>query len=227
MIYLDTLRRAGRWEVLVTVDPTDEDAHLRVITALARRGQRAAARRQYERLEDALRHELGISPSPAAAGIRARLFPADAAPAVQLSAAGPVGTRIVSDPRTMTSDRMSREPVIAAPRPQGSGVGREPVDRSLQEAAQGWTLLAEGLAEAGATAALLAWLERTAVAAHGRAVDGTTCADPRCLAVNPFAAFRGPSHDSTASTITEGRGKTPFLASAVSSWTTDQEGDSP
>ena len=99
MTYLDTLRRAGRWETLATVDPTDEDAHLRVITALARRGHRQSALRQYERLEHALRQELGISPSRTAVEIRARLFAANTLPTGRPVAGGQIDTRIrSSDP---------------------------------------------------------------------------------------------------------------------------------
>src|SRR6478752_1792780 len=81
LTYLDALRRAGRWQTLATVDPTDEDAHLRVMTALARGGHRLAALRQYERLEHALREELGLTPSRAAAAIRDQLLAANPSPA--------------------------------------------------------------------------------------------------------------------------------------------------
>jgi DNA-binding SARP family transcriptional activator/tetratricopeptide (TPR) repeat protein len=73
VLYLDVLRLAGRWEQLTIVDPTDEDAHLHVITDLARRGERRAALRQFERLESALSRELGVALSPSAAELRARL----------------------------------------------------------------------------------------------------------------------------------------------------------
>ena len=43
MLYLDVLRLAGRREVLPVVDPADERAHLELIAALARRGDRRAA----------------------------------------------------------------------------------------------------------------------------------------------------------------------------------------
>lgn len=99
MTYLDTLRRAGRWETLATVDPTDEDAHLRVITGLARRGHRQAALRQYQRLEHAMWEELGISPSRSAVDVRARLLAANALPAGRPVAGGQVDTHVrSSDP---------------------------------------------------------------------------------------------------------------------------------
>ena len=85
LLYLDVLRLAGRWDVLTAVDPTDEEAHLRVITALARRGERRAALRQFERLERALRQELGVAPSPAATRLRDQLVTAETTAAQQLS----------------------------------------------------------------------------------------------------------------------------------------------
>src|SRR4029078_686719 len=79
MLYLDSLRLARRWDVLITADPTDEDAHLRVTPALARRGDRRAALRQFERLERALRQELGVAPRRGAAQVRERLLAEKAA----------------------------------------------------------------------------------------------------------------------------------------------------
>ncbi len=72
-LYLDLLRLAGRWHQLTLIEPTDEDAHLRVVAELARSGDRRAAIRQFERLEAALSQELGVSPSRAALRLRARL----------------------------------------------------------------------------------------------------------------------------------------------------------
>ena len=90
MLYLDVLRLAGRWEVLTVVDPADERAHLELIAALARRGDRRAALHQFERLERALRAELGVAPSRAAEKLRERLLAeesAGSAPAAQQPAA--------------------------------------------------------------------------------------------------------------------------------------------
>ena len=90
LTYLDTLRRAGRWQTPTTAHPTDENAHLRVITALARGGHGQAALRQYERLEHALRQEFGISPSRAVGRYCAQLL---AANSPQQSVPWPVDTR--------------------------------------------------------------------------------------------------------------------------------------
>jgi DNA-binding SARP family transcriptional activator len=63
LLRLDLLRLAGRWEALAAADPTDEQAHLAVARQLADSDQRRAALRQLERLERALRSELGVAPT--------------------------------------------------------------------------------------------------------------------------------------------------------------------
>ena len=162
LTYLDTLRRAGRWQTLATVDPTDEDAHLRVITALARGGHRQAALRQYERLEHALREELGISPSRAAVAVRAQLLSANLSPAEPPSENRDAGVDgRPSDPR------MTQE---------------EEVGRSFQDMEGAQRLLAVALAEVGKTA-MLAWLGGQGTATGG-SCDGSRCPDQRCQPAN-------------------------------------------
>jgi DNA-binding SARP family transcriptional activator/tetratricopeptide (TPR) repeat protein len=170
MLYLDSLRLARRWDVLITVDPTDEDAHLRVITVLARRGDRRAALRQFERLERALRQELGVAPSRTAASIRARLLAADGTavgaptrdhraidptPTVVLPKQASVGDRRESAARK--ADRSPRPPTTGAPE-------RDIVNQVFREVSggAGRTLFVGGPAGVGKTT-LLAWLEYSAV----------------------------------------------------------------
>jgi DNA-binding SARP family transcriptional activator/tetratricopeptide (TPR) repeat protein len=69
-LHLDLLRAAGRWAALADADPTDENAHLHLAAGALRAGDAAAALRQFERLEQALRRELGAAPSPAALALR-------------------------------------------------------------------------------------------------------------------------------------------------------------
>jgi DNA-binding SARP family transcriptional activator len=70
------LRQAGRWEALVALDPTDEDAQVALMRSLADAGDHRAALRQFERLDRALRHELGVGPGPAATALREELLTA-------------------------------------------------------------------------------------------------------------------------------------------------------
>lgn len=70
----DLLRRLGRWEDLIAVDPTDEVAHVARMRSLRERGDLHGALRQYERLERALSAELGCTPGPEAVALRDQLL---------------------------------------------------------------------------------------------------------------------------------------------------------
>lgn len=72
-LHLDLLRLAGRWEELLREDPVDEPAHLALARAAAERGDVRGALRQLERMDQALRRELGTAPSAEAERLRARL----------------------------------------------------------------------------------------------------------------------------------------------------------
>ena len=71
-LHLRLLRLAERWDELVVLDPGDEDAHLEVMRRHLAAGDRHAALRQFERLDRALRQELGVTPSEEAIRLRAR-----------------------------------------------------------------------------------------------------------------------------------------------------------
>ena len=70
MLHRELLRRAGRWAELLTVDSTDEEAHLGVAQDLLIAGDRSGALRQLDVLEQVLRDEMGIGPSPEAYDLR-------------------------------------------------------------------------------------------------------------------------------------------------------------
>ena len=76
-LYRDLLRTSGRWEDLLREEPADEEAHLAVVTEHAERGDLRSALRQFERMDQALRRELGTAPSPAAEKLRLRLVAAE------------------------------------------------------------------------------------------------------------------------------------------------------
>jgi DNA-binding SARP family transcriptional activator len=71
-LHLQLLRLAERWEELVVLDPGDEDAHLEVMRRHLAAGDRHAVLRQFERLDRALRNELGVAPSEEAKRLRAQ-----------------------------------------------------------------------------------------------------------------------------------------------------------
>lgn len=72
-LHVDLLRLAGRWAEVLELDPTDEEAHLAVARRLARAGDVRGALRDLERLDRALRTELGTAPGPEVARLRASL----------------------------------------------------------------------------------------------------------------------------------------------------------
>jgi GNAT superfamily N-acetyltransferase len=68
--YESLLRQAERWTELLELDPTDESARLTLMRQHARADDRHAALRQYERLERAVRQELGVAPGRTATALR-------------------------------------------------------------------------------------------------------------------------------------------------------------
>jgi len=89
VLHLDLLRQAGRWEEVLAEEPADEPAHLALARAYVDRGDMPAALRQLERMDQALRRELGTAPSPEAAQLRAMLEQKVAQPSAR-----PQGTRL-------------------------------------------------------------------------------------------------------------------------------------
>jgi DNA-binding SARP family transcriptional activator len=63
--YLQLLKLSRRWETVLDVDPTDEEAHRALMRAYIDTGNRQAAIRQFARLRQALRSDLGIGPDRA------------------------------------------------------------------------------------------------------------------------------------------------------------------
>jgi len=72
-LHLDLLRLAQRWEDVLREEPADEQAHLALMRSSADRGDIRGALRQFERMDQALRRELGTVPSAEAQRLRARL----------------------------------------------------------------------------------------------------------------------------------------------------------
>jgi DNA-binding SARP family transcriptional activator len=72
--HLDLLRLDGRWEAVVEIDASDEVAHLALMRRHAANGDRHAALRQFERMDRALRRELGVAPGRDALALRDRLL---------------------------------------------------------------------------------------------------------------------------------------------------------
>ncbi|MGH3455743.1 MAG: AfsR/SARP family transcriptional regulator, partial [Nocardioidaceae bacterium] len=106
--YHDLLRLAERWPDLVREVPTDETAHLAVAREHARRGDVRAAQRQLERMEQALRRELGTRPSAEARRLKAELAAESQSSAYPTSTASTSeGTRLVG--RRSAGDTVRRQ----------------------------------------------------------------------------------------------------------------------
>jgi DNA-binding SARP family transcriptional activator len=63
-MHVQALRTGGLWERVLEADPADEEAHRALMRARLDEGNRQAAMRQFERLREVLREELGVGPDP-------------------------------------------------------------------------------------------------------------------------------------------------------------------
>jgi DNA-binding SARP family transcriptional activator len=70
MLHQQLLRQAGRWEQLLELDAADEEAHVALMRTHLERGDRTSALRQFERMDRAMRRELGIGAGPEALALR-------------------------------------------------------------------------------------------------------------------------------------------------------------
>jgi DNA-binding SARP family transcriptional activator len=70
--YLQLLKAGRRWEQVLEVDAADEQAHRSLMQAALDRGDRRAAIRQFERLREMLRADLGVGPEPASVALYER-----------------------------------------------------------------------------------------------------------------------------------------------------------
>jgi DNA-binding SARP family transcriptional activator/tetratricopeptide (TPR) repeat protein len=148
-LHEELLRRSGRWAELALADPADEEANLARARELVGSGNRGAALRQLERLERALRRELGVSPGPEVAALRAELLASDA----QVTQRRPARVLFGRDAELRRIDWL----IVAA------------------SAGEGRTLFVTGPAGIGKTA-LLRWLDRHAEERGLRVGVGTAAA---------------------------------------------------
>lgn len=121
----DVLRQAGRWEDLLRDDPTDEQAHVALARTRARAGDIRGALRQLDRLDRALRAELGTTPGPEALRLRESLRAALAREPAEPGRAGArlVGRRAVlaGIRRTLLGVRAGRGTTLLVTGPTGVG----------------------------------------------------------------------------------------------------------
>jgi DNA-binding SARP family transcriptional activator len=83
--YIQLLKLAGMWQAVLDADPSDEEAHRALMRAHIGAGNRQAAIRQFERLRETLRADLGIGPDPATVALYEEALAMDGAAAPSLA----------------------------------------------------------------------------------------------------------------------------------------------
>lgn len=73
-LYTALLHQAEDWHLALAADPADETAHLALAHRYADSGDRAAALRQLDRLDQVMRDDLGLEPSPQGVSLRQQLL---------------------------------------------------------------------------------------------------------------------------------------------------------
>lgn len=143
LLHLDVLRLAGRWADLARVEPADEQAHVELARAAARSGDLVGALRHVERLERALRRELGTGPSRTVVALRERLRAAVAAAAPPMKgeddASALVGREreVVRLERLLTDVRRGVGQVLFVSGPHGVGTSTVLLSLERRAAARG------------------------------------------------------------------------------------------
>ena len=159
LLYLDVLRLSRRWDLLADLDPTDEEAHLALITEMRQRGDHRAAMRQFERLERALRSELGVAPSIRVVRLREEI-------------ARESTSAVVTSPSPAEDDE-ERPPFTGSPRLFGRSQSEQRLTVVLDavHSGHGRTLFMSGAPGVGKTA-MIGWLERAATERGWRVGSG-------------------------------------------------------
>ncbi|HEY7042925.1 MAG TPA: AAA family ATPase [Nocardioidaceae bacterium] len=157
VLHEELLRLTERWEELLRANPADEAAHLALATAYADRGDRRAALRQLERMDQALRRELGTVPSEPARQLREQLSGETGRPtstAAKRQTQALVGRRKIGDELRARLDRADTGRGSAMVLSGPAGVGKTALlDLAASLAARrGWRI-----ARGGASAVEGAW----------------------------------------------------------------------
>lgn len=150
---VELLRRAGEWERLVEIEPTDEPAHRELMRRELDAGSRPGAIRWYGRLRTALRRQVGIAPSGETEAIYDECV-------AGLGIADPafVGRQLELATATavLRSERAGELGALAVRGP--AGIGKSAFCRELARVARAeeWTVIAVTATEAGGPYAPLA-----------------------------------------------------------------------
>jgi len=123
---LDTLHLAGLWERAVETDPLDEEAHRELMRRHLEEGNRQAAMRQFERLREVLREDLGVGPGPQTVALYEEILALEGTePSTPVQrAAGHLSAGLVALNR-MDLDEAEREARVARDLAIETGLARE------------------------------------------------------------------------------------------------------
>ena len=69
LLAVQVMKKAELWDLVLEIDPADEDAHGALMRSALDAGDRTAAIRQFEKLRERLRIDLGVGPSPETVGL--------------------------------------------------------------------------------------------------------------------------------------------------------------
>ena len=134
--YIELLRRADQWDRLLSEDPTDEEANLAIMSGHVTDGDHRAALRQFERLNAALRRELGVTPSPRVMAVRNQILAALSAQQPTASRQTLVGRseeqKTIAELLTQAGDGAGRTVLVSGP----PGVGKSAVLDWARESAE-------------------------------------------------------------------------------------------
>lgn len=107
------LRMAERWDEVLALDPTDEEAHRALMQRHLDDGRRREAIRQFEQLRDALREHMGVGPDPQTVALYEKVLDMEGAepPTLQERTAALISNALVAWTRReiQEAERLARE----------------------------------------------------------------------------------------------------------------------
>lgn len=124
--YLAALKAAGRWTDVAELDPLDEEACRALMRTRLEAGDRMGAMRQFERLREVLREELGVAPDAATVAVydEALALEGREPPSAEELARSHLAAGLVALNR-MDLDEAEREAAEARALAVDSGLGKE------------------------------------------------------------------------------------------------------
>jgi len=184
------LRLGGRWERVVELDPTDEQAYFELIGGALNGGNRHAAIRWYGRLSTNLERELGLSPSAESQALYDECVAGLPSTSTVMIGRQAELARLTAALRTAEEGRSGAVALRGAP-----GIGKSMLCGQLADAARkrGWLVVTVTASRAGGPyAALVAAVEQL-LSQDRRRLDGLPAAARNTLAELMTIATPAPS----------------------------------